>query len=105
MSKNLVTMAIFTTMIVIAWIGFNIYHNFATSTVSGDISIRIIPIENTFKTKTIEDNLKSRKEITIDLSEKIAVATVAPTIVITLPSSPSGLQLTETGTATGGPSF
>lgn len=105
MSKNLVTLAIFTTMIVIVWIGFNIYHNFATSTVSNDINIRSTPIENTFKTKTIEDNLKSRKEITVDLSEKIAVATVAPTIIITLPSSPSGSQLTETEVATGGSSL
>lgn len=103
MSKNLVLFSVFTTIIVIAWIGLNIYHNATTSTVLEDMNIKTIPIDNSFKTKIIEDNLNSRKQVVVNLAEKISTASISPTITYNQ-SSPSSLssELIETTTASKG---
>jgi len=47
-------------LFVLAWIGFSIYHNIVTSTISEPLSVQITPITPTFDTKTI-DSLKTRE--------------------------------------------
>jgi hypothetical protein len=48
---------------VVLWIGFSIYHNIITSTISAPLSAQIEPITPNFDTNTI-DGLKSRENIT-----------------------------------------
>ena len=61
--KDILFLFISTFIVVVAWIGFNIYHKMATSTISEDLQIQIKPIEPNFDSQTIE-NLKSRVQIT-----------------------------------------
>lgn len=68
MIKSLLYFAILTTAVVLSWIGFSINHNYTTSTISQDTSIRIIPIEGRFDQETI-GKLKKKKVIPADLSE------------------------------------
>ena len=48
--------------IVVAWIAFNLYHTYVTTTISEDLQMQIIPIGPKFDTETI-DALKSREKI------------------------------------------
>lgn len=74
MLKNFVYLTIFTTFIVIVWIGVTIYHNISTTTISEVAQIQIAPINPTFNKATIA-NLKKRKQIEADLSRSITVVT------------------------------
>jgi hypothetical protein len=47
-------------VIIAAWIGFNIYHAWVTTTITEDLQLQIVPIEGRFDTAVI-DNLKKRK--------------------------------------------
>lgn len=98
MLKNLLYFAILTTFFVICWIGFGIYHNSITSTISEDTSIRIIPISPRFDIETIA-KLKSKKTIKADLSSN-QIATPTSTITITLSPTPQ-ITTTPTSTASG----
>jgi len=49
-------------LIVMFWVGFNIYHNYITSTIPEELSIQITPISPDFDTKTIE-NIKKRNSV------------------------------------------
>src|ERR1041385_6278665 len=49
-------------MIVFLWIGFNLYHAYATSTISKDLQMQIVPIAPKFDTATL-DKLKTRQQI------------------------------------------
>lgn len=60
--KELLYISISFFIVVIAWIGFNIYHQSATSTISDTLSIQIKPISPRFNTAVIDD-LKSRQNI------------------------------------------
>jgi len=95
MLKNLLYFAILTTFFVICWVGFGIYHNSITSTISGDTSIRIIPISPRFDIETIA-KLKAKTVIRADLSLN-QIATSTPTITITPLPTP---QITITPTST-----
>lgn len=68
MIKSLLYFAMLTTAVVLSWIGFSIHHNYTTSTISRDTSIRIIPIEGRFDQETI-GKLKTKRVIEADLSE------------------------------------
>ena len=77
MLKNLLYIAILTTIVVASWIGFGIYHNSISSTISKDTEIKIIPISPSFETKTI-NALKVKKVIKVDLKEKINFPSITP---------------------------
>src|SRR5258708_7201881 len=49
-------------ILVIFWIGFSIYHNYVTSTISQDIQQDIIQIQPTFNTNALE-KLKDRHPV------------------------------------------
>lgn len=48
---------------VLAWIGFSIYHNIVTTTISQPLSVQITPINPDFDLTTI-NSLKNRESIT-----------------------------------------
>jgi hypothetical protein len=60
--KDLLVLSISIFVVVVLWIGFNIYHAWATSTISEDLQLQIIPIEGKFDTQTL-NKLKTRKKI------------------------------------------
>lgn len=64
-------------IVVAAWIGFNLYHKWATSTISPEIQVQIIPIDPNFDQETI-DKLKTRKNIA-PMNQLNGVADVSPT--------------------------
>lgn len=106
MIKGLLYLAILTTVVMISWVGFGIYHNFTTSTINADTSIAITPIPPQFDKRTIE-KMKSKKSIDADLNKTkaeisttpqsetpIATASSAATVTPAASSSPSSqLQL------------
>ncbi len=61
-NREILFLIISTFIIVIAWIGFNIFHNIKTSTIPQNLTIQILPINPNFDTKTIEE-LKKRKKV------------------------------------------
>ena len=74
-------------LFVISWIGFSIYHNIVTSTISQPLSVQITPINPTFDTSTI-DSLRNREKITPVYEFNAQVQSVT-----TIASSPASLIL------------
>ena len=95
MLKNLLYFGILTTFFVVCWVGFGIYHNSITSTISTDTSIQIIPISPRFDIETIA-KLKAKTVIRADLSSS-QIATPTPTTTIIPSPTP---QITTTPTST-----
>jgi len=63
MKQREILLLVFSSFIlIIAWIGFSIYHNLVSSTITKTVEEKIIPINPSFDTKTI-DKLKERKNI------------------------------------------
>lgn len=60
--KDIILILTLTSIIVISWIAFSIYHNLATSTISQVQSVDIKSINPTFDTQTI-DRLKKRERV------------------------------------------
>lgn len=87
MLKNLLYFAIFSTFLVLVVVGLNVYHNFTTSTVANDTSIKIVPITPSFDIKTIK-MLESRLSIPVNLSEQVSFPTSAPAFPDTLSPTP-----------------
>jgi hypothetical protein len=90
-------------LFVISWIGFSIYHNIVTSTISQPLSVQITPINPTFDTSTI-DSLKNREKITpvYELDSQVQnVTTIASTpanlILINPVTSNTTIQATNGG--------
>lgn len=78
--KDLLLLLILTFVIVLAWIGFSIYHNSTTSTIPSQLNIEIIPIQPDFDTKTI-NNLRKREQIApIYQGQKIAPTQAATSL-------------------------
>lgn len=106
--KDILLLLISGFILVVAWVGFNIYHTLATSTVSETVVQQILPIPGTFDMRSIEE-LKKRKKITINLSDlekqenptatPSAIPTATPTISITpdISASPSAPISTQGG--------
>lgn len=93
-------------ILVLAWIGFSIYHNLATSTVSTAVGSQLRPIPGSFDMTTI-NNLKNRKNISPDynnletqISTESANPTPVPTVIIPTPTvaTSSGQTATEGAT-------
>ena len=76
--KDILYLSISMFVIVAAWIGFSLFHTFVTSTISEDLQMKIIPIDPTFDTATIQV-LKARKKVapSFQSNEKSTVATPA----------------------------
>lgn len=60
--KDILLILISISIIVLAWIGFSIYHNLITSTIPEVLNVQISPIKPTFDTKTISE-LKTRTKV------------------------------------------
>jgi hypothetical protein len=65
-------------IVVIAWIGFNIYHIYITSTISEDVQAQLSPIDGTFDTNTI-NSLKSRTRVNPEFDAQSTASPSAPT--------------------------
>lgn len=63
MKKNQILIILIPSFIfALAWIGFSVYHNIVTSTISDSLNIQIMPITPDFDTSTITA-LKSRTQV------------------------------------------
>lgn len=78
--KDILFVLISSFVVVVAWIAFNIYHIWATSTVSEDIQLQLTPISPNFDPQTIQQ-LKLRENINplFDLQPPVA-STPTPSI-------------------------
>ncbi len=74
MLKNLVNIAILTTIVIVVWVFVSIYNSFTQSTISTNVARQIDPISPNFDINAIAD-LQKRTFVPTDLSEII----VAPT--------------------------
>ncbi|HVZ12762.1 MAG TPA: hypothetical protein VG965_07070 [Patescibacteria group bacterium] len=73
MIRNLVYLTLFTSLIILSWIGFSIYHNYTTSTIDSDTKILITPIPGRFDDEVIQ-SIMQRKVIDADLNQRTPVA-------------------------------
>jgi hypothetical protein len=94
MLKSLLYLAIMTTAVVASWIGFAIYHNSVTSTISSDTSIRITPIDAQFDKETIE-TIRQKRVIRADLSETRVEVSIIPSSTASATTSSTGSAQTE----------
>ena len=87
-------------LFVLAWIGFSVYHNIVTSTISQPLSVQITPITPNFDTSVI-DNLKNREKVSpiYDLGSPVQNGTVpasssaTPIIITPTPgANPVGIK-------------
>lgn len=76
--KDILFLSISSFVVVAAWIGFNIYHSWVTTTITPELQIQIIPIQPDFDIATVE-KIKARKHIVpiTTLSSKAPVPTPA----------------------------
>ena len=64
-------------ILTILWVIFNVYHNYATSTIQEPLTSQIIPIEGSFDKETIE---RTKSRINVDpLKENIVLESLSPT--------------------------
>lgn len=94
MFKNLLYFSILTSVIVISWIGFEVYNSHVTSTISADQSIIITPIPPTFNQETIL-LIKSKKIVPANLSEtstRSAITITNPEVVSDNQTSQSAIS-------------
>lgn len=60
--KDILFILISSFIVVVAWIGFNLYHIWATSTVNEEIQLQLTPIAATFDATTMQQ-LKTRENV------------------------------------------
>jgi len=77
--RDILFLVVSTFVLILAWIGFSIYHNLVSSTITGPVEEKIIPINPTFDTRTI-DALKERKKIEPLFQTKIKETTESTAI-------------------------
>jgi hypothetical protein len=65
-------------IVVVAWIGFNIYHIYVTSTISEDVQAQLTPITGSFDTQTLQQ-LKSRDKVNPKFERNAAASQSAVT--------------------------
>lgn len=90
--KDILFIFISSFVVVAAWVGFNLYHKWVTTTISPDLQIQINPIESSFDRDTIE-KLKTRNRISPE--NELDGAQPSPTTRPTPSSIPSPDQTTE----------
>jgi hypothetical protein len=74
-------------IVVAAWVGFNVYHHFVTSTITSDLQMAITPITPDFDTSVLE-KLRSRERVVPDFQFSGGAASNSGEISIT-PATPS----------------
>lgn len=92
--KDIIFILVSGFFLVIAWIGFNIYHNSKTSTIPEATSIQITPITPSFDQKTIKE-IKTRRNVQAIFEGKSTPTPTATNSAIptTLPTiTPTGTQ-------------
>ncbi len=60
--REVLFLVISTFVLIVAWIGFSIYHNLVSSTITAPVEEKIFPIDPNFDTRTI-DILRERRSI------------------------------------------
>ena len=93
-------------IVVVAWIGFSIYHNLATSTTPEILEKEALPIKSSFDEPTIK-RLKERKQVSplYQFDNPLSTPTapdLSPTIIPSPPASPSPTVESLTPTASPG---
>lgn len=87
--KDILFLLIPVALLVAAWIGFNIFHNLATSTISSTLNTNILPITPNFDIKTIS-NLKQREKVVpLFQLQKIETPTPSPLPIPTASPTPT----------------
>ncbi len=86
--RDVLFLVISTFVLIVAWIGFSIYHNLVSSTITRLVEEKIVPINPTFDTITI-DKLKERKNIEPIFQTKNKEATGSAAIERIVGPSPS----------------
>ncbi|MBI4084471.1 MAG: hypothetical protein HY431_01055 [Candidatus Levybacteria bacterium] len=92
--KDLFYLVLSSFILTVLWVGSNIYHAFATSTISDVLKVQIAPISPHFDPKVIQ-NLKQREKVTPIFSFSAQGGGVSPT--------PSPTPRVLTPSPTGGP--
>lgn len=85
-------------IVVASWIGFNLYHKWATSTISTDIQAQIIPIDPNFDEETVAAIKKRKKVVPVNQLKGSPVAaspttTINPSIAseVIIPTQPESI--------------
>lgn len=88
--KDLILVLGSSLILVVFWVGFNIYHAATTSTISEDLAMQVTSIDGTFDTKTLK-RLKGRIQVTpaFQLIVATPTATLSPTPISTSSASAS----------------
>ncbi len=98
--KDILFIFISSFIVVVAWIGFNIYHIYATTTISEEIQLQLTPISPNFDQVTMQQ-LKTRENIdpfydslkaSVSVTPQPGQATITPTPTTSLTSSQSTSQ-------------
>ena len=80
--KDLITFLVLIVIVVLAFVGSNIYHSAVTSTIPEVLAIQVKPISPKFQTKVL-DELKKRTRIAPQFNTSPAVLTPSPTAIPT----------------------
>lgn len=96
--KDLLFLLVSASILVFAWIGFSIYHNLATSTISQTLETSISPINPAFDKKTLEALKRREKAVPVYTLQN---ESVSPT-PISSPSAESSLTTEKQATQGGG---
>jgi hypothetical protein len=78
LQKDILFILISSFVVVVAWVSFNIYHIYATSTLSQDLQSELTPIDPVFDPQTMEQ-LKTRENIQPLFESQKSAITIAPT--------------------------
>lgn len=86
--KDILYIAISSFILVVLWIGFNLYHAHATSTIEPVLQLQIKPIDSSFDTSVIQ-KLKSRQNVQpiYEFGNASSAANISPTPTTQEPSS------------------
>lgn len=82
--KDILYISISSCVLVVLWVGFNIYHAHVTSTIEPSLQLQIAPIEPRFDSQVIQ-NLKNRQKVApiFELNSATNEADIPPTPVVT----------------------
>lgn len=101
--KDILYLNISIFVIVVAWIGFNLYHTWATTKISEEVQAQVVPIQPVFDTQTI-NQLKTRQKVApktdIKISTKSAGVIPTPTRTVASLSAELTIEPTQTQTTT-----
>lgn len=95
--KDILLLIISSFALIVFWVIFNIYHSFATSTISPTLSVAISPINPTFDKKVIT-NLELRKKVS-PIYSPLATGSAVQVPTIPVASKSALIQNTSTQSA------